>query len=605
MAPDLYQLREKIYKRFFRLQDALARLSVKVIFILELVFPVLSLVYLALILIYIGFSEDSGFYQDPELYRYLFFGLFLSRYLPEFLSLKKRKKIRWFIDGCLFLVGIAVSWAMLKGKSPNAMGMAWTTNHFLFLNVYIALLIVAELPRLFQMIDSLRIAPALLFVLSFLSVILIGSGLLMLPNAQAQPVSYLEALFTSASAVCVTGLIVVDTATAYTILGKIIILILIQLGGLGIMTFTGFFSYLFTGSASYKDRLLLRDLLSSETMGGLFRTLIHIVGVTFLIEMAGAVLIYLSTSDPGDNPVFFSVFHAVSAFCNAGFSSLSGGLGNPVLQNNYILQTIIAVLIILGGIGFPVLLSLLNYFLGFAGKPGRSNKMKKKKWHMITRAVSTRIVLVSTVGLLVAGTLAYYLLERKTLHGLSGSSQFMTSFFGSVSARTAGFNMVDITGWSYPTIFLMIFLMWVGASPGSTGGGIKTTTFAVALKASYDFIRGRQIVEIGNRQIATETLTRVLVVILLSLGVIFTGFFGLLITDPGKNPVHLLFESFSAFGTVGLSITNTSTLSNSGKILIMIMMFIGRLGPLTVLMGLFVSDKKKYYSYPKEDLIIN
>ena len=181
----------------------------------------------------------------------------------------------------------------------------------------------------------------------------------------------------------------------------------------------------------------------------------------------------------------------------------------------------------------------------------------------------------------------------------------MTSFFGSVSARTAGFNMVDITEWSYPTIFLMIFLMWVGASPGSTGGGIKTTTFAVALKASYDFIRGRQIVEIGNRQIGTETLTRVLVVVLLSLVVIFSGFFILLITDPGKNPVHLLFESFSAFGTVGLSITNTSTLSSSGKILIMMMMFIGRLGPLTVLMGLFVSDKKRYYSYPKQDLVIN
>ncbi|MGV8138025.1 MAG: potassium transporter TrkG [Mangrovibacterium sp.] len=605
MAPDLYQLREKIYKRFFRLQDALARLSVKVIFILELVFPVLSLVYLALILIYIGFSEDSGFYQDPELYRYLFYGLFLSRYLPEFLSLKKRKKIRWFIDGGLFLTGIAISRALLKEEVPEGTQLSWISDHFLLLNVYIVLFIVAELPRLFRVINSLRIAPALLFALSFLAVILIGSGLLMLPNAQAQPVSYLEALFTSASAVCVTGLIVVDTATAYTTLGKIIILFLIQLGGLGIMTFTGFFSYLFTGSATYKDRLLLRDLLSSETMGGLFRTLIQIVGVTFLIEIAGAVLIYLSASNAANDPVFFSVFHAVSAFCNAGFSTLSDGLGNSVLLNNYMLQTTIAVLIILGGIGFPVLLSLLNYCLGFTGKPGKSNKMKKKKWHMITRAVSTRIVLVSTVGLLAAGTLAYYLLERKALHGLSGTSQFMTSFFGSVSARTAGFNMVDITRWSYPTIFLMIFLMWVGASPGSTGGGIKTTTFAVAMKAAYDFIRGRQIVEIGNRQIGTETLTRVLVVILLSLGVIFTGFFGLLITDPGKNPVHLLFESFSAFGTVGLSITNTSTLSSSGKILIMIMMFIGRLGPLTVLMGLFVSDKKKYYSYPKEDLIIN
>ncbi|MDD4192787.1 MAG: potassium transporter TrkG, partial [Mangrovibacterium sp.] len=482
MAPDLYQLREKFFKRFFRLQDAIALLSKKVIFILKLAFPMLSLAYVLFILIHVGFSEDDRFYQDTELYRYLFYGLFLSRYLPEFLSLKKRQKIRWFIDVGLFLIGIAIGWAILKGELPEGAQLSWTTDHFLLLNVYIVLLIVAELPRLFQVINSLRMAPALLFALSFLSVIFIGSGLLMLPNAQAQPVSYLEALFTSASAVCVTGLIVVDTATAYTTLGKIIILVLIQLGGLGIMTFTGFFSYLFTGSASYKDRLLLRDLLSSETMGGLFRTLIQIVGVTFLIEMAGAVLIYLGTSDAVEYPVFFSVFHAVSAFCNAGFSTLSDGLAGSALQNNSMMQTTIAVLIILGGIGFPVLLSLLYDSLGFAGKP--VNKTKKRKWHMITGTISTRIVLISTIGLLAAGSLAYYLLERNALHGLSGTGQFITSFFGSVSARTAGFNMVDITKWSYPTIFLMIFLMWVGASPGSTGGGIKTTTFAVALKAT-------------------------------------------------------------------------------------------------------------------------
>ncbi|MEL7586314.1 MAG: potassium transporter TrkG [Prolixibacteraceae bacterium] len=605
MAPDLYELREKIFKRFFRLQDATALLSKQIVFTLKLAFPMLSLVYLMFILIHIGFSEDGGFSHDPNLYRYLFYGLFLSKYLPEFLSLKKRQKIRWFIDACLFLIGVAIGWAMLKEKLPEGAQLSWTTDHFILLNVYIILLIVAELPRLFQVINSLRMAPALLFALSFLSVIFIGSGLLMLPNAQAQPVSYLEALFTAASAVCVTGLIVVDTATAYTTLGKIIILVLIQLGGLGIMTFTGFFSYLFTGSATYKDRLLLRDLLSSETMGGLFRTLIQIVGVTFLIEIVGAVLIYTGTSDAIENPVFFSVFHAVSAFCNAGFSTLSDGLAGSALQSNYMMQTTIAVLIILGGIGFSVLLSLLNYSLRFADRSGRLNKTKIRKWHMITGTISNRIVLVSTIGLLAAGTLAYFLLERNALRGLPGTGQFVTSFFGSVSARTAGFNMVDITKWSYPTIFLMIFLMWVGASPGSTGGGIKTTTFAVALKASYDFIRGRQIVEIGNRQIGTETLTRVLVVILLSLVVIFTGFFILLITDPGKNPVHLLFEAFSAFGTVGLSITNTSTLSSSGKILIMIMMFIGRLGPLTVLMGLFVSNEKKYYTYPKQDLIIN
>lgn len=602
MTPDSdHKIKERFSRQLFRLEDSLASLATAAVAFLKPVFLFLSLLYVLFILIHIGFSERNE-YLGIDFFQYLLWGLFLSRYLPEFLILKKRKKIRWIVDGGLLVSGLVIAGAMMNGTPADGSTKAWMVDHFLLLNAYAVFLIAAELPHLFRLINSLKIVPSLLFAMSFLAVILIGSVLLMFPNAHVQPVSYLDALFTSVSAVCVTGLTVVDTASAYTGLGKIIIMALIQLGGLGIMTFTGFFGYIFTGSASYKDRLLLRELISSKTMSGLFRMLMQIIGVTFFFEIAGAFLIYLSIDGTGLDKAFFSAFHAISAFCNAGFSTVPDGLASSVLRTNYPMQFIISVLIILGGIGFPVLIVLLRYLswliAGLLKKPKVRHRL-----HGI--AVSGRIVLVSTLVLLVFGTLSYYLLERNHLKQLPGFDQLMISFFGSVSSRTAGFNIVDITQWSYPTVLLMIFLMWVGASPASTGGGIKTTTFAVAVKAAYDFIRGRQNVEIGNREIGTDTLTRVLVIILLSLAVIFTGFFVLLNTEPGKDPVHLLFECFSAFGTVGLSMVNTAELSNGGKIVIMIMMFIGRIGPLSLLTGLFISDKRKYYTYPREDLVIN
>jgi len=605
MSSGFYKIKEKLFKQFFLLQDYIAILSKKGIYALKFVFAFFASAYVIHLLIHVGFSDKWDFYSGNNFYKYIFYGLFLSRYIPEVLILKKRNSLRWIIDGILFTTGILIGYTLLKGNAAEE----WASRifgNFLLLNIYIIILIVAELHRLFRVVNSLRMSPASLFALSFLVLILAGSGLLMMPNARVEPISYLDALFTSASAVCVTGLVVVDTSAAFTDLGKIIILILIQVGGLGIMTFTGFFSYIFTGSASYKDRFLLKEMLSAETMSSLFKALIQIVVVTFLIELLGALLIYLNIGDVGQDPILFSVFHSVSAFCNAGFSTLPDGLGNTLVKDNYAVQSVISLLIILGGIGFPVLLALLKYTRYSLRRWTTVDKTKKIKWHMVTNHAGTRIVLISTFVLLIAGTLGYYLLEKNnSLEGMSGTGQFMVSFFGSVSARTAGFNVVDITKWSYPTIFLMIFLMWVGASPGSTGGGIKTTTFVVALKTVFDFIRGRKTVEIWNREIGTETIYRVLVVILLSVVVIFLGFFVLLVTDPYKNPVHLLFECFSAFGTVGLSIANTATLSGSGKITIIILMFLGRLGPLTVLTGLFVSGRKKYYRYPKQDLIIN
>ncbi|MGD9931875.1 MAG: TrkH family potassium uptake protein [Mangrovibacterium sp.] len=606
MGKTFFKLKEKTFKRLFLFQDyyrVFARMAVKVC---RFFFFLLSLVYLTFFIVQIGFPGHEEFHPSVSFFKDVFYGLFLLKYVPDFLTLKKRKRIRWIIDAGLLVAGVWLH-TELAGFRIESVSYSVIRTDFVLLNLYVILLVLSEMYHLFRVIHSVRIAPALLFVLSFLSVILIGSGLLMMPNAQAEPVSYLDALFTSASAVCVTGLIVVDTSSAYTPLGQAIILGLIQLGGLGIMTFTAFFGYIFTGSASFRDHVLVREMLSSDSLGGLFRIIILIIGVTFLLEAAGTFLIYTSL-EPGEveNSWFFSVFHAVSAFCNAGFSTLSEGLSTAAVEKNRMLKWVVAWLIIVGGLGFPVLLFLFSYLrVKLVRLTGLFN-VQRVKQASSGGNTGHRIVLVTTTCLLLLGTVAYYWLENQgSLNRSTESDRWLTAFFGSVSARTAGFNVVDISAWSYPTIFLMVFLMWVGASPGSTGGGIKTTTFALALKTSYDFVRGRNLVEIRNREIGTETLYRVLVVIILSVLVIFIGFFVLLMVEPAKDPVRLLFESFSAYGTVGLSLVNTSTLGETGKMTIIVLMFVGRLGPLTVLTGLFISDRKRYHRFPKQDFIIN
>jgi Trk-type K+ transport system membrane component len=372
------------------------------------------------------------------------------------------------------------------------------------------------------------------------------------------------------------------------------------------MTFTGFFSFIFASSSSFRDRLMLKEIFSSQSLNDLFKLLTTIILWTFLTEIIGAFLIYSSLDPNSKNKAFFSIFHSISAFCNAGFSTLSDGLHSNGIRHNYSIQIIVALLVILGGIGFPVLLKVYSFIKQLIIVLLR--KTLKKRITVIHRQmnISGRIVVYTTLLLILAGTGLYFLLESKnSLNGMDNSQKFIVSFFGSVSSRTAGFNVIDISLWGYPTVFLMIFLMWIGASPGSTGGGIKTTTFAIAFRSAYNSIKGGEHLLIGNREIGSGTIIRVLTIIFLSIIIIITGFFFLLLSEPGKNPVHLLFESVSAFSTVGLSLAGTSSFSQTGKIIVILLMFIGRVGPLTLLTGFLVSYHKKYSRYPEIDIIIN
>ena len=600
-----FRIKEKFFKYFFLFQD---RLSVFLFWLAkscDFVLFLSGLTFAAILIARLGFSSEDFFslYQYSVL-RSVFLITYVAKYIQEVIRFRNKRRWAQWIEGLFFLVSSIVLYANWPFGATKLTGSFLSGQLVILMTLVI--LFLSEGYKLVRIINSVKLPPSLLFSMSFLFLIFIGSGLLMLPDVQQKPVSYLDALFTSASAVCVTGLVVVDTATAFTFKGHVILLILIQLGGLGIMAFTGFFAYAFTGTVSFKDRILLKDVFSAETLGGIFKILLKIILFTFIIEGLGAILIYAKVGHLVEDPVFFSVFHAISAFCNAGFSILPDGLADQALvgQNSFFLS--IAGLIILGGIGFPVLLSLYDRLRYSVFKNLRFSTSGMKPKYSAHNKVAQQIAIATTLFLLVIGTCAYYFFEHNASNGMdSEASRWMMAFFGSTTSRTAGFNMVDMSTWSYPTIVMMIGLMWIGASPGSTGGGIKTTTFSIAVRAAWNFIRGRHRIEIGFRQIGFETVSRVLVVIILSFLFIFSAFLMVLIAEPEHNPIHLLFETVSAYSTVGLSLAGTSSFGPMAKGVIIVLMFIGRVGPLTLLSGIFVSQHKKYYKYPECDLTIN
>lgn len=456
------------------------------------------------------------------------------------------------------------------------------------------------------------INPAQLFILSFILIILGGAALLLMPNATVNGISPLDALFTSTSAVCVTGLVTLDVSKEFTILGKIIIMSLIQIGGLGIMTFASYFSYFFRGGSSYENQIALGEMTKSDKLGDVFNTLKRILVITLTVEVIGAILIYISLDlqllgNSVNRGIFFSVFHSVSAFCNAGFSTLSAGLGQPGYEYNYFLHTVIALLLIFGGLGFPIVYNVYKYIRHlirtvFLGKI-LNEKYVYTPWVL---NLSSRIILITTGILLIFGTAMAYLLEKDSAfrnHGYFGT--LVESFFLSATTRTAGFNTLDMASLGLPVVLVCILLMWIGASPASTGGGIKTTTFAIATLNILSLGRGKSRTEIFRREISDHTVKRAFAILGLSLIVISTAVFLLIFTEKDKNIIALVFEVVSAYSTVGLSLNLTPELSAAGKMIIICVMFIGRVSMFSLLLAIMKKEKYFNYRYPKEEILIN
>ena len=448
----------------------------------------------------------------------------------------------------------------------------------------------------------LRTHPAVLVVASFCTAILAGTLLLLLPIAtRAGSIPVIDALFTATSATCVTGLVVVDTGTCFTAFGQGVILALIQIGGLGVMTISVALFRLVGKSISFRQRMVLQDVFTHTPREDILKLLKSIVLFTLLAEAVGAVFLFSSWNNlfPWPKALYFSVFHSVSAFCNAGFSLFPDSLMR--FSDNLTVNFAICVLIVIGGLGFPVLYDIVTHFT--AGKGNR---------HRLS--IQTKTVLWTTFILIAAGAILFAFLERHDLM-MRGSSLhcICISVFQSVTCRTAGFNTIDIGHLNDATLAVMIFLMFFGASPGSCGGGIKTTTLAIIFAFTYSRMTRKRRVNLFKKSIPNETVTRSTSLILVSFGIIGLVVFMILMGNTGVNPslsaghesfLTCLFETVSAFGTVGLSMGVTPLLNLWGKSWIILMMIVGRVGVLTFAYIIVGSGATGGIEYSEENIMI-
>jgi len=470
-----------------------------------------------------------------------------------------------------------------------------------FIQFYFLIIIAIETGKASHKLLNAKLSPYLLLTLSFVALIVIGSVLLMLPEMTVQHyIRPIDSVFTITSACCVTGLTCVDTATFFTLKGQIIIMIWIKLGGLNILSFAAFFATFYKDTAGIKYQSLIKDLFNSDQLSDTKIILRNILFYSIAIEIIGSILIFIGWSDSVhfsslSQKIYYSVFHSISAFNNAGFSLYTNNLYEGVIQTSYFVHITIAFLIIFGGIGFSTIHDIFSW--------KKIKERRLKKWKKFD--VNTRVIIWTTTVLIVVGTILFYLLERNnTLKNEGIIGTIIHSFFQSVTTRTAGFNTLDIAQLTQPILLIMIFLMFVGASPGSTGGGIKTTTFFVIYKSVIATIRGKKNIEIYQRNISFSIVDRAYSIVIFALTVIFISSILLTITEPNIDYLRLLFEEVSAFGTVGLSTGITAMLSDAGKIIIILSMFIGRIGPLTLALALSTRVKYTKYKYAEANIMI-
>lgn len=446
------------------------------------------------------------------------------------------------------------------------------------------------------MVQGRRTNPFLLVIVSFLLVMFVGAILLSQSWASNSGLrtNFIDALFTSASALFVTGLAVLETGSHWSFFGQLVILFLIQIGALGVVTIGGYVAYLLGQRFYYADRVLIGGNLGSENKGDVVKVLKTVVRYVFLIEFLGSLLLTVNFLFHGFNfidSLWYGIFHAISSFANAGFDVF--GLGNsaqPLLKIGFALE-IVMFLIILGGLGFPVWLDVLE-------------KIKKRSTHKIS--FHSRIVLLMNISLIILGSLAFYLLERESRLPLVSQAQHLReSIFHSVSARTAGFSVYDLSEMSKPSLLVMMSLMFIGGSPASTAGGIKVTVALILLLMLWGTVRGDLSMQIMKRKISLKTAFRglslaVISSLLVVFGLIFLEFFD----DPSF--LSALFESFSAIGTVGLSLGLTTSLSTFSKLVLIFLMFMGRIGLYVLLYGFIFYAKRRNVikKYPKAEICL-
>ncbi len=442
---------------------------------------------------------------------------------------------------------------------------------------------------------EIRFQPAQLLALSFIGAILVGTFLLMLPISTytGESISFVDALFTSTSAVCVTGLIVQDTATYFTPIGQIVILILFQMGGLGIMAFSTLILLVAGRKISIQDKIIIQHDYHYAAARNVKSLIKNIFFYAIAIEGVGTLFLFLKWHGkfPGLKGLFYSLFHAISAFCNAGFSVFGDSLES--FRGDIWTNVTIMTLIVLGGLGFLVLSESMDFFSGIIRR--RRRKM----------SLHSKMVWVMTLFLIVLPFFSFLMIEwNQSLQGFSLKEKILASLFQVITPRTAGFNTMELGSLNPAAIFLLISLMFIGASPGSTGGGVKTSTIGVIFAFIKSRIAARESINIFYRSLPLELVTKAFTVVVLSICVIFVSCAVLFLTQSGMSMEETFFEVFSAFGTVGLSLGKTAKLNAVGKIVIIFTMFIGRIGPLTLLYAFSREKAFGKFEYVEESVMI-
>ncbi len=608
----------KIYHKFLLYQNKWIHPYVRMI-----VGIMTSLTYLASLLLIVGVVYEHGFNISAEearqlqgLYRgvwMVFMADVTLRILLEYKDTRRTfSKLTWILTVLLYLTLVPVIfhrpeeegailqfWDFLHGKTYQVVLLLL----FSFLNISNGL--VRLLGR--------RTNPSLILAVSFLIIILVGTGLLMLPRCTVNGISWVDSLFISTSAVCVTGLTSVDVASTFTPAGFVVIILLIQIGGLGVMTLTSFFAMFFMGNTSLYNQLVVRDMVSSNSLNSLLSTLVYILVFTLVIEGAGMLAIWSDihgTMGMGlQEELAFSAFHAISAFCNAGFSTLPGNLGNPLVMTGHNpFYIYISLLIILGGIGFPILVNFKDiavYHLRRVWNFLRTwNWDGRRFYHLYD--LNTRIVLIVTFLLLLFGTAGIALFEwNASFAGMPVADKWTQAFFNAVCPRTAGFSSVDLAGLGVQTVLVYIFLMWVGGGSQSTAGGIKVNAFAVVVLNLVAVLRGTDRVEVFGRELSYDSIRRSNATVVMSFGTLFLFIFIISILEPEISLMAITFECVSALSTVGSSLNVTPSLGSDSKLLVALLMFIGRVGLITLMLGIIKQKKHTKYQYPSGQIIIN
>ncbi len=522
-------------------------------------------------------------------------------------------RANWYEIPLLLLLAVAVIGAGRWFAPTKAETTA--VRHFAA-GIYLVLQVVIKLCRTSINLAASGRNPTQTLIASFVVLIISGAGLLMLPAATrgSQNLSFVDSLFTSTSATCVTGLIVKNTGQDFSLMGQVVILTLIQLGGLGIVVFGAVLALLLGQAFSVRESVAMQDLLNTRTLSRIGNMIAFIFIGTVLIEAVGATTLFWMWDDSPNwsgmqhNQWFCSIFHSISAFCNAGFSLFTKSFVR--YNRGWQVYTVICPLIILGGLGFSVLYDLVNIAADRIKRLLKKCFIKQYRFSMKAPKriqLQTKIVLTVSAGLIVLGALAILFFERYAGH--SNSEQkvgVLGALFQSITARTAGFNTVDIKGLSASSKFILILLMFIGGSPGSTAGGIKTVTLAVVVMTTIAALRKRPEVEMFNRSVRVVVVGRAITVTLLFVAVLFIATLALSVTENsnGFSMSDIMFEAGSALGTVGLTTGITPSLTNAGKLIIITTMLIGRLGPLTLLAMLTFNLKPARYSYPDESIIV-